>query len=57
MILSDDGKYYLDLEKKKEYDRKTHEDVIKYLFDEKEYMQIHEEYLLNKKDIAFKFTI
>ena len=57
MILSDDGKYYLDLEKKKEYDRKTHEDVIKYLFDEKGYMQIHEEYLLNEKDITFKFTV
>ena len=57
MILSDDGKYFLDLENKKEYDRKTHEEVIKYLFDEKGYMQIHDEYFMIEKDIKFKFSI
>ena len=56
MILSDDGKYFLDLEKKKEYDRKTHDKVINNLFDQKGYMQIHDSYLINEKDIIFKFS-
>ena len=57
MISSNDGKYYLDIYKKKPYGKTTHNKFTEYLFGKKGFMQVHDTFLLEENGITFKFNI